>query len=341
MKMTSRRVPFRAGVALLAAGLVSACGPSVPLDTTLAQSDTNIQLGGKKLAPTPPALIPALNPVPNFPSLAVPLPPPVAVVLPTPASPPPPFCPAADPRTAPAEVAPNAATSPPAEAGYAFRYTGTQTFTDSSGKQRVVELPATGGHRVRDDGPPASDGSYTFTVDEYYNTYVVSTTYLVRPNGPVSSLLAGQQQGAGLYLQELKRQQVGSPSSDDFAPQPAVLLMPFPAQAGAQFQGGGTSPLDQTAMVIPPQGGTVKGKARVDACGTVLDAWEADVKGQLAQAHAGPTKQFELDFSLGTQYGGLVLSSHYIEQGTDEQSGDAYVLDVTSTVDTTPHHAAS
>jgi hypothetical protein len=343
MSLAFRRGPAAAVAALVATALLSGCGPKIPLDATLHQSDTNIQLGGRKPAPpTPAPLVPALNPVPNFPSLAVPMPPQVAIALPSALPSLPVQCPTADARTVPAEPAPPTATTPPAALTYAFRYSGTDTVTDkSSGKQTVTTLPPTGVRRVANVSPPASGGSYTFDVQELYNQYEVSVTYLVRPNGPASSLIAGDQQGAGLYLQEVQRKQLGTTSSDDFRPQPQVLLMPFPAQAGTQFQGGGTSPLDQSAMVIPPQGGTVKGEARVDACGTMLDAIEADVKGQWVQAPSNATKQFELDFSLGTQFGGLVLSDHYIESGTDDKTGNAYVLDVTSTISSAPQHAAA
>ncbi len=127
----------------------------------------------------------------------------------------------------------------------------------------------------------------------------------------------------------------------DFQPTPEVLLMPFPAQQSVVFQGGGVDGSTRAAMEEDPQGGTITDRVRVDACGTVLDSWQAVIHGHTTDARDpsnqnDTAKTFTLTIDVGTQFGGLILADHLVESGTDDQTLQPFGYDVAATIDSAP-----
>ncbi|HZS14400.1 MAG TPA: hypothetical protein VFC09_07370 [Candidatus Dormibacteraeota bacterium] len=351
-------LPLRAAFALAAA--LTACGPSVPLDAGVQQQPVAIGFGVQgRPSPSVAAAQPIpylVNITPNFPAPLVvpPLPLPGLVIPP---QVPPPPCPSA-PLTAfpaiPADITPG---QPPVGATYQFRYSGTEVFNPNTPQAKSVQLPATGTRTVTNVSPVQSDGSWTFDVVETYNGSRVTTTYHVVPNGtsapqapqpPQQTLIASPspsppppQNGnlqSGLFLQSMTDARPDG-SSDVFHPTPEVLLMPFPAQQALVYQGGGVDGSNREAMEEDPQGGVIHDRARVDACGTVLDSWQAEIQGQMGDARtpASPaSKTFDLTIDVGTQFGGLLLGEHLVEKGTDDDSGQPFTYDLTATIDSAP-----
>ena len=80
------------------------------------------------------------------------------------------------------------------------------------------------------------------------------------------------------------------------------------------------------------------GKARVDACGTVLDSWQVEIPGHIENARgAGTPETFALTLFIGTQFGALSLQDHLVLKGaTDPVSGQPMTYDVTATINKAP-----
>ncbi|MGH2813124.1 MAG: hypothetical protein ACRDI1_10500, partial [Actinomycetota bacterium] len=114
-----------------------------------------------------------------------------------------------------------------------------------------------------------------------------------------------------------------------FTPQPPIQLMRFPASPGAQWDSFGTDPLSRTTMRFHARIG-IEGpddddededpelisKARIDACGVVLDAWFVEVtQGEIL----GP--QTDLDFqsvyAIATQFGTFPIMEQIEITGTN------------------------
>src|SRR5262249_42278546 len=101
---------------------------------------------------------------------------------------------------------------------------------------------------------------------------------------------------SGLFIQRMTDVDPhGTPST--FTPTPEVLLMPFPATQALAFQSGGVDGTNRAAMEATSA--AIHDRARVDACGTVLDSWQAELSGNLADARnaaagGAGSKKFDL-----------------------------------------------
>ena len=316
---------------------LTACGPATKLDVGLKQSGSDILFGRPAPSPSSVTLPPLdVNPFPNFPAPLEQAPAPLAVSAPLP-SPSPLACPVASPIAfpdLPAGVTPD---HPPAAGTYPFRYTSVTTLNPGAPNQKSTPVTGIGMRQVTAPTTNSTDNSYTFSVVETFNQVKTTNTYKVYPTGPAPVIPgAPATPAAGLYLQE-QVQERGT-TKDDFAPQPPILLMPFPASKGATFQGSGTDPINgPTTMTVDPQGGTIVDKARVDACGAVLDSWQVTINGHVVNARGGGQPQtFHLTLFIGTQYGALSLQDHLVLSGTDQASGQPMTYDVTATINQKP-----
>jgi hypothetical protein len=330
----------RALVAVLSLLAVTACGPTLPLNTGLTTRGLNVFFG----APASPApFVPNGNPLPNFPAPLE-----IAPGFPLPAISTPVACASASPTTYPALAADATPRSlPPAAGIYPFRFTGSETET---GRSRP--LPTIGFRQVipgKVSTDPAGNQSYTFQVNQLYGGQSTSMSFLVEPQGPgsvvVGALAQVQSPAAGLYLTGMT-----DDSGNHFTPATPIQLMPFPASAGLTYpsagweEGSGTDPATATTMSI--QSGTIVGRERVDACGTVLDSWRVEVKGDIDSAtghgcpagstSCGQQKSFTLDFDDATQYGGLIIFDHLLEDGVDQTNGNKFHYDIAATINQKP-----
>ena len=322
--MTRRLWPWLGSMLLLAC----ACGPDVTLQASLDGRAVNIKFGAQSQPASP-------NPVqtttfPGFPTPFIAAPSAQLVLPPSPPNP----CPEAPP-TAVVRV-PVVATpaSPPLPATYDFRYFGALT-TDPSGADRAQPLPHTGTKQVTNVSPVGPNADYTFDVVEKFNAITTTTTYHVLPHGPLPNALENQTPESGLYLNRIVQ---SGPAAYSFSPTPEVLLMPYPAQSGTTFQGGGTDGANNRAMEIDPNGGTINDQDLVNACGQVVQAWSVTIKGRTVDARSGSNgvKTFTITFDNATQYGSIDVAEHVVEDYVDPASGVQMHLDVQDIIDSVP-----
>jgi hypothetical protein len=318
--------------ALLVLGVLAGCGPSAGLDVGVKHEGAGVFFGvTPNPTPTPPPPPPHAELVPNFPAPLVAPPRPPSKPSPTP-SPSPSACPTPGPVTYPKVAATTTATQPPAQATYDFRYTGTETFNPGMANQQVKQLPTTGTHQVVNVSQPAADGHYSFDIVELYNGFTTTTTFLVEPTSTPSLLGTAQ---AGLYLQSMKSTD-SSGATPSFTPQPPVELVPFPVNPGTQFQSAGVDPLTRTTMEEDSPGGVVGTHENVPTCGDVVDSWHVGINGRFIKDQGNTVTTFVITFNVATQYGGLLVQQHTVENGTDQVSGQTFTYDVSETINTVP-----
>lgn len=97
-----------------------------------------------------------------------------------------------------------------------------------------------------------------------------------------------------------------------FRPVPEVLLLPFPVDAGDLWT---STSLSNRGQVYRVQG-TVSRRQSVDACGTMLDGWLAEL--DVVDASADSTVQRTEDLVVSTEMGGLIIAQTIVEEGVDE-----------------------
>jgi len=371
--MTPRRDTRLLALLAVIAGALTACGPTLSTDVGLKQSGAAIFFGQPTPVPPPAASPPlALSPIANFPApLEEPPQFPGFNPIPLTIVPPATACPSAAPGaiiakpTTPEPTAP----PPPTLAPYPFRYSGSTTLDPGRPDMQITPLPPSGTRKVSSSGsatvlPSAPGGGISgeqFTVTEEFNGKRTINVYLIVPQGASGSAAAqetGQRPAAGLYLQQMVTENLDGSSQSTFTPDPPVELMPFPANTNinSTFESAGTDSQLQggKTMVLPPMpGSAINGDAHVDACGTLLDAWQVTLNGFLAdtllasqpvacsagaQGNTGSPgcTPFTLVLDIGTQYGALSLSDHLTEDGWDSKSSKPYVYDVTATIDREP-----
>jgi hypothetical protein len=277
--------------------VMSACaGPRVPIDVGMRDFPTDILIGtqGDAVEPAPVEIIDD------------PLPLPVATVRgvrfvtdPAGPTPPPPACPEADPTDVGALGAelqrnvhrrPLAATHPYADG-----------WNDLGGL--AVAKPPTVQRSIRAvrDAP----GGFTY---EFVTPGAV-TTYRVVPEA------AGTQE-AGIYLMR----QVLDDGDVVFDPMPDVKLLPFPPENGTEWDSIGTDAGTGWTMILhgrigtevpdpnDPDGTVLSPTVRIDACGTLIDAWAAHISGPGGQGGAriigpGINVEFTAFYGWASQYG--------------------------------------
>jgi hypothetical protein len=191
-------------------------------------------------------------------------------------------------------------------------------------------------------GDPTNSQEYMFQEDPgIFSSYLSSqltTAYLGRPHlgdvaptSPASGAGATQQGTSvdGVYLTSLSFTPGGTAFT--FRSPVGVQLFQAPARNGLTWQSAATDAGDHTSITF--QGGinpsadpASDGTARIDACGTVVQAWV--VTGTLVLAGPGPvaiTDTVTLD--VVPQYGGWIAAEHHVF--THAQAGE---LDLSGTV---------
>lgn len=300
--------------------LTTACaGPDRPLRVDFKEVPSNVVLGAQG-SPSP-AVVVAPSPGSQPPAFTLP-PPPSVVTLPPPTfqvpdparpmAPPLPQptavpCPVADPLKGPAVEAPASVELRPAKAQYVFRNVG--SFEVSGADARRGAFPALSLRTV--SGPLETPTGFLFDVAESLGDITTTTTYDVVQRQPVGSPFA-----PGLYIARITSKD-SSGQSSVFEPTPELRLAAFPLVRGARLESRGVDPRTQTAMSFVS---TVTGKARVDACGELLDSFVLDLtEGRLLS----PTQDltFTSTYAIGTQYGGLVLREAVAFAGRDGDTG--------------------
>lgn len=344
---STRTTPRCVCLGVLAALLLSACGPLEPVRTDVKPAGQDVFFGVPTPVPQPTPQLIQFNPVQTFPTVVEQ--PPAITVAPAPTPNP---CPDLSPLAVPAAEATVLATHPPAAGTYPFRHQGTITTGQGTSSQKVVTLPQDGMRQITNVSALGLAGDYSFDVVDTYNKVTTTTSYHVYPQGTVpAGPLTGVAPGvsnsdAGVYITAITTMGKGQAQPESFTPvAPGVEIFPFPATAGGTWTGTGTDPTTGTTMVVgptasSPQGtGQVVDRQRVNACGTALDAWQATMQGTIEAAPSGPNSSntFTLTIDMAPQFGGLILSDFYTETYNDLNNGGVNtVYSVGATINVVP-----
>jgi hypothetical protein len=330
---------------------LTACGPTIPLNTGLKQAGSDILFGHPPAPPPPPPLPQVRNlPAPlELPPLVASAPAATFAAIPAP-NPPPAACPEAAPLAVPPVEAAASATKPPAAATYNFRYAGSLTVDPGLADQKVSNVPLSGTRQVVPASPSAVDGSYTFSVVETFNGHQLKNDFTVYPAGhtltTTQGLLPQKTPDSGIYFTGSTMSTPGSTDAPTkFTPTPPIQIDAFDDSPGQTWQGGaGTDPLSQRTLTVDgnsanPNSSVVIGRVRVNACGAVIQAWEVQLAGTLGDATSGPSntvQTYTLSLDFATQYGGLSVRDHLILKDREPNTGRARTYDLTATIDQTP-----
>lgn len=299
---------------LIAAGVLAfttgCSGPSAPINVTLKSFPQQVRIGAAKVTPAPLAPLPPLAPpiaggfVPAAPAPGA-----------APTAPPfePPFV---DPvhvcRKAPVGAVPAVPAGPvvsrqPSTASYPFRTGGKRVV---SGANASTQYYPPDGTRVigptRSVDSPAAQGAFAYDVTAQLGANRTVTTYQVVPIG----VLPASPQSPGVYVTDIKTLGPDGRVSTAFHPQPAMLVLPFPANQGSTFRVQSADPATGVVIVYD---GEVGAPETVDACGSLVDTRTVTHTGTVNLGKCSPTgctsgaavMQFVGTYSIATQYGGL------------------------------------
>ena len=290
----------------------AACAPQEKVHLSVRDVSSDVVYGDQS-KPKPPAPIPQASIQPTFPSFIQP------PARPAPSfTPPPPkeLCPKAATDAIPVIEARSRVRHAPVPATYTFRQTGDVTIGDET-----FEVPPVSFREIA-NVIEHDDGTITFDVIEDQFVLKTTTSYLIDQTSNDSSF-------DGIFITQV----VSAPTDgevEQFTPQPAIRIMPLPVQVSAEpFVSAGTDALRGMSMSLE---GTVVERGRVDACGTVLDAWKAHVTIVVTSPTVAQT--YESTFDVGTQFGGIVLSDHFILSGF--QAGIPVSRDTTAIITQSP-----
>jgi hypothetical protein len=270
-------------VLIVALAVLGGCAPKVPL--RLSMREASVDIDGVK---PPTVVVPGARVAPVRPQLPLP-----TVPAPLDLPPPAPLCPKADQFAVPALVADPAILALPAPATYVFREDG--------------DFATGGAIPIEGDYPPIGQrtvvlGSkakgYDFAVAERVGASTKTTAFmLVQPSGSIAA-----QQG-GLYLSAM---QWDDPilGKGVFRPLLPMQFLPLPITPGQSVTSTGFDPEHGVSMTL--RGGVGAEKKRVDACGSLIDAWELN----LTQVIVTPEGELNITatYAIATQYGGLSVS---------------------------------
>ena len=351
---TSERLPNRpsprqrrrtwGGALMVFCLLASGCRltPQLDLSAKLTQAPADVAFGRQHPlvvpSPSPLPFVLNVNPAPAFPTPLAIEPPPV---LPPPPNP----CPVAGPFVFPAVSALPTPTHRPAEAVYPYRASLVITSNPGTPQAIAQKGSAFGTVAVKETTAPTSLGDYSFAMEEHFAQLSELLRFHVYPTTVSASTVGGPTIAAGIYLVEQNNLSGGV-----FRPAaPGVEIMPLPATPGQPVDGAGTDGTSATTMEVDPaqppppsavpppptavSGSLIQDKANVDACGIVLQGWGVHDVGHIIYAGAASGDPFTLDFTDGTEYGGLPLSIHsvrsYTENGVPKEWSSTITIDVT------------
>lgn len=332
-----RTAPLLVAVALLT---VTGCGPKDKVSLGVRDVTTDILLSSAR--PTP-STGPAQPLPPGFPFVPVDVPPPgsgVVTLPPLPSQSPVPAprsCQPASAYTSPAHTAPNRPDAAPLARSYPTRVEGSYQLTGSIATSGVYG--PSGLRTVSNVAALPQGAGWTYDVrDErgLTTSYQVVPRQLGADNAPVDSSNQPVPTQAGIYITKFSYERADR-TTLALTPQPALMVAKLPFTTGDRWTSHSTDAATGVSIVLNGQTGLGTRfspvKARVDACGTVLDGYwvdyTVDTTPLAPQVPAGtePPSQItgpELSVrfvgsrvAFGTQYGGLPLEELYVLAGTD------------------------
>ena len=343
--MTGPAVRNRRRGLLVAALLVTltGCGPDHSVKLGVRNVSTDILLKtatAPTAAPDQPTLPPGFPfvPPPATPPVfdgSVPLPPPPAELPPAP----PKACPVAGPYASATVAAPRRPSAPPAAKSYNVRVDGSYSIT--GGNPPTGRYGPGGTRTVASPTELPQDAGWTYTVSDEQGlttAYEVIPEQLGQSETPVESGNQPSPTQAGIYVTSFVYER-SDKTKLTLTPQPALMVAKLPFTAGDRWTSHAVDA--QTGISITLNGQTGLGakyspsKARVDACGQVLDAYWVEYTVDttpLNDAAGNPEPPSQLSgadlqmqfvgsrVAFGPQYGGLPIEELYTLKGTDKDA---------------------
>lgn len=234
---------------------------------------------------------------------------------------------------APAVIAPANASAPPAAGLYTWRRSGKATVVanGSSYDQPISGLE----RRLVREVKKISDTRWTFDVAQPdLSGATLVTSYAVNTNPTeVGNPATGSRGVAAPYVGETTR--AGEPLRGltlhrqayydgngtligDFSPADPVLLTPLPILSGDTWTSVGVDPRSGQTIRVD---GIMARRESVDACGTRLDAWLADLT--VAYSGASSTTR-KLGLHVSTELGALPIGERISESSADGSKVEAF-----------------
>jgi hypothetical protein len=322
---------------------LTGCGPDHSVKLGVRNVSTDILL---KTATPPPAAADQPTLPPGFPFVpppanpvvfggSVPLPPPPAELPPTP----PKTCPVAGPYAAAAVPSPRRPSAAPAAKSYNVRVDGSYTIT--GGSKASGRYGPTGIRTVKapTDLPQGDGWTYTVSDEQGLSTaYEVIPEQLGQNNAPVESGNQPSPTQAGIYVTSFVYERADK-TKLTLTPQPALLVAKLPFTPGDRWTSHAVDSPTGISIVLNGQTGLgakyKPAKARVDACGQVLDAYWVEYTVDTTPLSSGtgnpePPSQLsgpdlQMQFvgsrvAFANQFGGLPVEEFYTLKGTDKDT---------------------
>lgn len=242
-------------------------------------------------------------------------------------------CPTAPPTEAPDVVAPDNASSPPAEGLYLWQRSGTRNVV-VQGASYTSPISGYESRLVR-AVDKISATRWTFEVVQpdlsgatLVTTYAVNTdpTEVENPttgNRGVAAPYVGQTTRVGEPLRGLTLERQDTYDGNGiligtFDPADPVLLAPLPVLSGETWTSVGVDPRSGQTIRVD---GIMSRRDSVDACGTRLDAWLSD----MTVTYSGSQETVrELDLFVSTELGGMPIGERISEKSNDGGTIDAF-----------------
>lgn len=324
-------------VALLT--VATGCGPRERVSLGVRDVTTDVLLRGARPTPSTAAVRPL---PPGFPFVPVDVPtrtgavslPPLPSESPQPA---PRSCATAGPLASPAHAAPSRPDAAPVARSYPTRVDGSYRLTGSVAASGVYG--PSGVRVVRNVAALPQGAGWTYDIaDErgLTTSYEVIPTSLGPDNVPVDSTNQPVPTQAGIYITRFAYQRADS-TTLTLTPQPPLMVARLPFLPADKWTSHSTDPAQGVSIVLNGQTGLGNRfdpvKARVDACGTLLDAWwveyTVDTTPLAAQVPPGTEPPSQITgaglsvrfvgsrVAFGTEYGAIPLEELYLLAGTD------------------------
>ena len=224
-------------------------------------------------------------------------------------------CPTAPPTAAAEKPADVTITGPVEEGVYLWKRSGTQ-ITPNPDEGPPVSKAITGfERRIIRNVEPYEDRfdpeAFTFEmVQPLLDRPVVQVrTFLVKPQtaaqvDPGGALVVDEprlnEPEGGISLLKVEERNENDELVGAFEPTSGLLLAGLPIDAAEPFQSSATDP--KTGQTIF-QDGAMRGRARVDACGDLVDGWRAET----TQTRSDIAGTVGFNYVLAPQYGGMIV----------------------------------
>jgi hypothetical protein len=358
--VTVRRLRLRGALAALVVAATACTGPRAPLNIDVGAVPTDILLGAKVRAVAAPPIPPVLltPPVPGAaPTSLLPievLPPQTGTSVTTAVEPPPPACPAGDPLQTPTLQAGGDIVETPKVATYTYRTSGSFEIGGANAQKGV--LPPTSVRSVKVPAWNATRTAFEFdmevktagqtTISHYRVVPATGNVANPHPTIPKNQVgdpaptippqtapaaRAGGPTSPGVYLISVRQPSGAAVASSvrTFNGGNGMLLVELPISPHDHLDSTATTG-DATLRYSSTVGKDVAGQyqphQRVDACGTLLDAWTVVIAGHVTQGASGDgtSIDFTATYAIGTQFGGLILEDHEVFDNADDSSAPVH-----------------